>query len=318
MPSRDFNDDGRDDILWRNVSTGEVTNWLGQPDGSFISNPDSLDPFAVGKLVGIGDFDGDLRADTLWRQDNGDVFLSLTIPEGTFFFIFSLGFVSKVADVWHVAGTGDFNGDGRDDVLWRHDNGAVSTWFDQANFVFVDNLSTRAYQFDTAWQIAGTGDFNGDGRDDVLWRHNDGTVTDWLGQANGTFVSNAATAAYSFDTAWQVAATGDFNGDGRDDVLWRHNDGTVTNWLGQANGTFVSNAATAAYSFATAWHVAQSGDFNGDGRDDVLWRHDDGTVTDWLGRSDGSFISNSATAAYGVDTAWQIQPDPSGAGFWDY
>jgi hypothetical protein len=29
---------------------------------------------------------------------------------------------------WHIAGTGDFNGDGKTDILWRNDNGNVGTW----------------------------------------------------------------------------------------------------------------------------------------------------------------------------------------------
>src|SRR4051794_8278200 len=69
---------------------------------------------------------------------------------------------------WHIAGTGDFNGDGRPDILWRNDSGQVLTW---------DINDTRivgggGFGFvGTDWQIAGTGDFNGDGRPDVLWRN---------------------------------------------------------------------------------------------------------------------------------------------------
>src|SRR6266542_3776884 len=29
---------------------------------------------------------------------------------------------------WHIQGTGDFNGDGNSDVLWRHDSGQVYFW----------------------------------------------------------------------------------------------------------------------------------------------------------------------------------------------
>ena len=70
-------------------------------------------------------------------------------------------------------------------------------------------------------------DFNGDGRSDILWRNVDGQMSDWLGTANGGFVQNNANAAAVVPTAWQVAGTGDFNGDGRDDILWRNVDGQL-------------------------------------------------------------------------------------------
>ena len=103
--------------------------------------------------------------------------------------------------------------------------------------------------------MVGTGDFNGDNRDDVAWRRDDGAFTVWLGQANGGFVTNDANAWAAVPTSWQVAATGDYNGDGRDDIAWRNSNGTFTNWLGQANGGFISNDANAWTVLTTAWHV---------------------------------------------------------------
>jgi hypothetical protein len=29
---------------------------------------------------------------------------------------------------WHIQGTGDFNGDGKTDILWRADDGSVGIW----------------------------------------------------------------------------------------------------------------------------------------------------------------------------------------------
>jgi hypothetical protein len=52
-----------------------------------------------------------------------------------------------------------------------------------------------------------------------------------------------------------VAEIGDYNGDGRDDILWRNDNGGFTNWLAQGNGSFVSNDANAFASITTAWHV---------------------------------------------------------------
>jgi hypothetical protein len=106
-----------------------------------------------------------------------------------------------------------------------------------------------------------------------------------------------------------VVGTGDFNGDGRDDVLWRNDAGIVTDWLGQANGSFVGNSAS--FTAGTNWHVVGTGDFNGDGRDDVLWRSDAGVVTDWLGQANGGFLGNLANAHHDITSPWHVQPDHS-------
>ena len=34
--------------------------------------------------------------------------------------------------------------------------------------------------------------------------------------------------------------------------------------------------------FGPSWHIRKSGDFNGDGKSDLLWQNDDGTVDMWL------------------------------------
>ncbi len=55
------------------------------------------------------------------------------------------------------------------------------------------------------------------------------------------------------------------------------------------------------------WHVAATGDYNGDGIDDILWRNDDGTVTDWFGQSNGAFVTNPNLHSV-VDQSWHVQP----------
>jgi NADH:ubiquinone oxidoreductase subunit len=134
-------------------------------------------------------------------------------------------------------------------------------------------------------------------------------MTDWLGLANGGFFDNSAAGATSVPTQWHIAATGDFNGDGRDDILWRHDDGRMTDWLGLANGGFFDNSANGSTNVPTQWHVAGTGDFNGDGRDDILWRHDDGRMTDWLGLANGGFFDNGANAATSAPTQWHASSD---------
>ena len=305
----DFNGDGRSDILWRNLD-GQMSNWLGQANGGFVQN--NANAAAVvptsWQIAGTGDFNGDGRDDILWRNTDGQLSNWLATAAGGFTQN-NANAAAVVPTSWQVVGTGDFNGDGRDDILWRNTDGTVSNWLGTASGGFTPNDANAARFVPTSWTVVGTGDFNGDGRDDILWRNSNGQVSDWLGQANGGFILNDANALTNVDTAWKVVGTGDFNGDGRDDILWRNDNGQLSNWLGQANGGFVNNGAVSGAFVPLAWSVVAIGDYNGDGRDDILWRNADGTVTDWLGNANGSFTPNDANAATVVPTAWHVQPD---------
>jgi Ca2+-binding RTX toxin-like protein len=198
----------------------------------------------------------------------------------------------------------DFNGDGRSDLLLRNNSGTVTEWLGQLDGTFFSNHLTATYFIPNEWKIAATGDYNGDGYADLLLRNESGSLTQWLGQAEGRFVWNAP-ASYPLDAGWTVAASGDFNGDGRSDLILRNASGLMTEWLGTANGTFFSNDAIATYALPTAWKVAGAGDFDGDGRSDLLLRNSDGIITEWLGQSDGTFLWNAA-AIYALPTDWRV------------
>ena len=205
---------------------------------------------------------------------------------------------------WNAPATGDFNGDGHDDILLRDLLvGSISSLLS-----YPDGQFYRApihYPLDLSWHVSGVGDFNGDRRDDLLLRNDNGTVTEWLGQPDGTFVSNHATATSVLPAGWHVVGTGDFNGDSRSDVLLENDDRIVTEWLGQVDGSFFSNHAVATSVLPAGWHVAATGDFNGDTHDDILLVQNDGTVTEWLTRGDGSFDWNAA-ATYSLPSGWHV------------
>ena len=128
-------------------------------------------------------------------------------------------------------------------------------------------------------------DLNGDGKSDILWRNDNGTISEWLATHNGGFASSAGALPPS---DWTVAGTGDFNGDGREDVLWRDSHGTIYEWLGQSGGGWVDNSATFKSTVDTSWHIVGIADFNGDGKSDILWRNDNGTVSEWLATQNGA------------------------------
>jgi hypothetical protein len=59
----------------------------------------------------------------------------------------------------------------------------------------------------------------------------------------------------------------------------------------------------------TDWKITSIGDFNGDGKDDVLWRSDGGQTTDWPGTASGGFTDNYVKVAAYVPTNWHVQTE---------
>ncbi|MFG2294988.1 FG-GAP-like repeat-containing protein [Streptomyces sp. NPDC048603] len=214
---------------------------------------------------------------------------------------------------------GDFNGDGRSDMATVYDYGsddtALYTLAGKADGGFAAPL--LAYETGVGnWRYSQSqwvaGDFNNDGRDDLaaLYDYGNGqnAMFTFLGQADGTFVQlgkSAASPAGSWEPSKAKLVAGDFNGDKRDDVAFFYDHGGSTGahtFLSKADGSF-------DYSFGS-WRSAQggwywneskqvAGDFNGDGRDDILavYGFGYGTVTAYtlLGKPDGGFADPVAS-----------------------
>ena len=257
------------------------------------------------------DFNGDGLSDLLWQHTSDVITDYLSKANNGGMSDNGSNFWLNLGSNVHVAATGDFNGDGRVDMILQNANGSFSEYLGQAN----GSLAASAATFNpgASWSIAGVGDFNGDGRSDILWHNSTGVITDWLGQSNGYFADNSSKFYVNFGTAWQVVGTGDFNGDGTSDILWQHSSGVITDYLGNSNGTFADNSANLWIDPGTNWQVVGTGDFNGDGIADILWRdRNSGTVTDYLGTASGGMSDNAAHFFVNPGTAWTI------AGVGDY
>jgi hypothetical protein len=101
------------------------------------------------------------------------------------------------------------------------------------------------------WTPVGTGDFNGDGKTDILWRNiNTGQVVMWF--ISGTSVIGGGSPG-SAASPWLMVETGDFNGDGFSDILWYNTStGQVLIWL--VSGTSVIGGGSPG-SAASPWHI---------------------------------------------------------------
>src|SRR5688572_911930 len=215
----DFDGDGKADMLWRNLSTGE--NYIYLMSGTSIVGEGYVRTVADQnwQVAGVGDFNGDGRADILWRNSaTGENYLYLMNAAS----IAGEGYLRTVADpTWRIAGVGDFNGDGRADVLWRNNASGE-------NYVYLMNGAAIAGEgylrtvAEPSWLVMGVADFDGDGRSDLLWR-NSSTGENYLYPMAGlTILPTEGYVRTVADLSWHVLALGDYDGDGKSEIVWRN------------------------------------------------------------------------------------------------
>jgi hypothetical protein len=122
-------------------------------------------------------------------------------------------------------------------------------------------------------------DLNGDSKPDLIWQ-NDGTwevVVWYMGGPQGNSLLGGNWLASTTDVAgWRVVGTGDFNGDGQPDLVWQ-NDATwqvVVWYMGGPQGNSLLGGNWLASTDVAGWRVVGTGDFNGDGKSDLVWQND--------------------------------------------
>jgi hypothetical protein len=222
------------------------------------------------------DFNADALSDLVWRHDvSGENVLwfmnGIDLVSGTF------TNPAVLADTrWKVVGTNDFDADGRADLLWRHaTSGENVVWFMNGPDLVGGTFTTPTALVDVRWQMVGTGDFNLDGSPDILWRH-DTAGENVLWYMNGTVLTGGTftTPPSLEDVRWKMAGVGDFNRDGKPDVLWHHQlSGQAVLWYMDGSvligGTFTQPNGLPN----TDWRMVAVADYNGDDRPDIVWRH---------------------------------------------
>ena len=242
--------------------------------------------FVVGggaNSVTVGDFNGDGNLDlAAARGENniGNVSVLLGNGTGGFGAVNNFGMGNSRSSIT----AGDFNGDSKLDFATTVGN----------------NVSVR---LNTTVPDPVRNDFNGDGKSDILWRNDFGSVALW--QMNGaTVTSGSLTSVPNIDASWKAAGTGDFNGDGKSDILWRNTSGAIAVWA--MNGpTVTSSTLTSTPSLDNSWTIAGNSDYNGDGKSDILWRNTNGAVAVWT--MDGATVtSSSLTSTPSVDNSWKV------------
>lgn len=246
-----------------------------------------------------------------------------------------------------VAGAGDVNGDGYDDVIIGarfYDNGQV----DEGR-AYVYHGSASGLAAAPAWvaepdlatalfghSVAGAGDVNGDGFDDVIvgakratnGETEEGRAYVYLGSASGLATSPAWTA--ESDQAFasfgeSVACAGSVNGDMYSDVIvgasryanGQVNEGRAYVYLGSASGLSTSPSWIAEPDLIGAFFgqsVSGAGDVNGDGFSDVIVGAISEIGQPFLG---GAFVYHGSATPAGLSASpsWTVQSTQSAVEF---
>ena len=210
--------------------------------------------------------------------------------------------------VWRIVGTGDFNGDGRSDLLWHNrDTSHIQSWLLNATRIIgrpeVDDERGQRAIVGLPWTIVGTGDFNGDGKVDILWHNGDTShIQAWfldgvkiIGRQE---VDDERGQRAVVGLPWRIVATGDLNGDRKVDILWHNGDTShIQAWfldgvkiIGRQE---VDDERGQRAVVGLPWRIVATGDLNGDRKTDILWHNRDTNNTQmWL--LDGMKIAGRA------------------------
>jgi hypothetical protein len=274
------------------ASFGGVTASVSGPGGSFaVANESIANGYGDNTLVfrpsGMPYVRPD--GDTTYRVTlMGDTGVGLPNPHS---------YTVTVIDVETLdpARAGDFDGNGRSDLIWRNETtGQTAIWLMNGT-TFSSGVIVMN---NAAWRPALLGDFNGDGKSDIVWR-NDATGQSSVWLMSGTQIIGSATLVT--DPAWRPTHVGDFDGNGSQDLVWYNAvTGRTSIWL--MNGKSMASGGSVAFDGGPGWMVTHAVDVDGDGKADLIARNEvSGATGIW--RMNGL----SALSAAGVmwDRAWR-------------
>ena len=179
---------------------------------------------------------------------------------------------------------GDWNGDGLDDLAFFNETEGLNRWFinktvwengsGQIQFQTVTDPINREH-IDNNGSVF-MGDWNGDGIQDLGWHHPE--------TGNNRWYINDGTARFSeyrfnpiskeaIDGSAGYLMSGDWNGDGLEDVVWHHTDGRNRWFLNKGNLSFrqMTNIEVSTSLVDSENTIIVPGDFDASGTTDVLY-----------------------------------------------
>jgi heme oxygenase len=248
----------------------------------------------VGAAPARADWSGDGPADVLAVDTGGRLLMYRATATGRF----APGGGQPIGTGWGsftaLLAPGDWSGDGKPDLLARASDGRLLMYRGNGSGGF---LNGHGEQIGSGWQsliaLLVPRDWNGDRKPDILARASDGRLLMYRGNGSGGFLQPTA---QQIGSGWQgftaLLAPGDWNGDGKQDILSRASDGRLLMYRGNGSGGFLQPTAQ---QIGSGWQsfnaLFAGGDFSGDGKPDILARDANGLLFVYRGNGRGGFVT---------------------------
>lgn len=206
---------------------------------------------------------------------------------------------------WTISAAADLLQNGETQLLWRNSqSGDLTVWY-MKGVKYTGQWDYIARNVPLVWKLAGVADLNSDGKPDLIWQNTStGDVTVWY--MNGTaWTGKWDYLAKGVSLDWKIVGTGDFNSDGKPDLVWQ-NSATRDVMVWYMKGAVWSGKwDLLAWGVLPGWRVAAIADLNGDKQPDLVWQNDlSGEIAYYLMR--GAVWFEADDIAFNVPTVWKI------------